>query len=393
MSLADPGLALVLDPERLAELVGQDVRVGYVRPKPGVSTVAALSDPDGMPWGWVRTLTGEAVVKAGKARARAEEAGVGDRLGEVVLTGRDTVVQWGPVVADPRLALLAAALDPAPGDLLRHNPLRRLVAREGRRVVRVTAQEHRSRLTHVTHDLAVAGVPVVTTVEAAPGSPTGRRVSWWPWVEGVDASVLVGSPDGDEALHEVGRVLGMLHSVPPAQVRGLRVRGWTDALAAARAAVGLLEAVAPGAAGSARRVLDRLPPEVPAGMPVACHGDLSLDQLLVRAGSGEVVLTDLDRAAAAPAVLDHASLVAVDLLDGHGCLGPVAEGYAGTTGHPPRAPGPWVAAAVLARVAEPWRHQQPGWPGEIVRRSLLAGRVLDMDDVRVGSGPVLEVAR
>ena len=100
------------------------------------------------------------------------------------------------------------------------------------------------------------------------------------------------------------------------------------------------------------------------------HGDLSPDQLLVVAGSGDVVLTDLDRAAVAPAELDHASLVAVDLLDRAPALTPLLEGYAATTGARPRVPGPWVAAAVLARVAEPWRHQVAGWPGEVVRRAL-----------------------
>lgn len=51
MSLGDAGLALVLDPGRLAGLVGQEVRATYLRPKRGVSTTAALCDPDGLPWG------------------------------------------------------------------------------------------------------------------------------------------------------------------------------------------------------------------------------------------------------------------------------------------------------------------------------------------------------
>ncbi|AXH96342.1 phosphotransferase enzyme family protein [Ornithinimicrobium avium] len=391
MSLADPGLALVLDPGRLAELVGREVRATYVRPKLGVSTTAALTNPDGTPWGWVRTLTGGAAAKAGKARRSAEEAGLGRVVGEADLPGRDTLVQWGPVVSDPRLVGIAAALDPAPGDVLRHNPLRRLVVRDGDRVVRVTSAAHRSRLAHVTDDLAAAGVPVLTCTAAPDGRPAGRRVSWWPWVEGTDAASL---PDGaEDVLHEAGRGLGRLHCVDPARVRGLVVRGWAEALAAARSSVELLEEVASGAAGGARRVLDRLPADVPADGLVVCHGDLSPDQLLVSAGSGEVVLTDLDRAVAAPAVLDHASLVAVDLLDGRATLGPLAQGYAGTAGTRPSAPGPWVAAALLGRIAEPWRHQVPGWPGETVRRALLAARVLPVEDVWALREPLLEVAR
>lgn len=392
MSLADPGLALVLDPGRLAELVGQEVRATYLRPKPGVSTVAALTDLDGMPWGWFRSLTGHAAVKSGKPRRAAEAAGLGHLLGEAVLPGRDTLVQWGPVVTDPRLVGIAAALDPAPGEVLRHNPLRRLVVRDGDLVARVTRHPHRSRLSHVTADLAGAGVPVLTSVDPGPDHPRGGCVSWWPWLEGSDGAALVGSPQAEGALRTAGRALGLLHSVPPAQVRDLPARGWTEMLAAARASVGLLEAVAPGVATSARRVLDRLPESVPAGPSVVCHGDLSPDQVLVRAGSGEVVLTDLDRAAAAPAVLDHAALAAVDIILGQRALGPVAEGYADTTGRRPRAPGPWVAAAILTRVAEPWRHQVPGWPGEVVRRALVAGRVLEVEDVWAERAPLLEVA-
>ncbi len=392
MSLADAGLALVLDPGRLAELVGREVRATYLRPKPGVSTVAALTDLDGMPWGWVRTLTSDAVAKAGKARRAAEEAGLGALVGEAVLPGRDTLVQWGPVVTDPRLVRVAAVLDPAPGDVLRHNPLRRLVVRDGDLVARVTRTPHRSRLAHLADDLAAAGVPVVTSVDAGPGRPRGRTVSWWPWLEGTDASALVGTPHGEEVLRGAGRALGLLHSVTPSQVRDLPVRGWADLLGAARASVELLETVAPGAATSARRVLDRLPGSAPGGPLVVCHGDLSPDQVLVRCGTGEVVLTDLDRACAAPASLDHAGLAAVDLLLGHRALAPVAEGYADSTGRHPHAPGPWVAAAVLARVAEPWRHQLPGWPGEAVRRALIAGRVLGLEDVWAERAPVLEVA-
>ena len=392
MSLADAGLALVLDPGRLAELVGQEVHATYLRPKPGVSTVAALTDLDGMPWGWVRTLTGDAVAKSGKVRHAAEQVGLGHRLGEAVLPGRDTVVQWGPVVTDPRLVRVAAALDPAPGDVLRHNPLRRLVVRDGDLVARVTRDPHRSRMAHLAHDLAAAGVPVLTSVDPGPGRPRGRSVSWWPWLEGTDGAALAGTPEAEDVLREAGRVLGLLHSVAPAEVRDLPDRGWADVVGTARASVELLETVAPGAATSARRVLDRLPEDVPAGPPVVCHGDLSPDQVLVRAGSGQVVLTDLDRAAAAPAVLDHAGLAAVDLLLGHRALGPVVEGYAATTGRRPSAPGPWVAAAILARLAEPWRHQVPGWPGEAVRRALVAGRVLGLADVWAERAPLLEVA-
>lgn len=395
MSLADPGLALLLDPARVADLVGREVTPTRLRPKPGVSTVAALVDPAGMPWGWVRTLTGAAVAKVGKARDRAAELGLADELGEVGLAGRDTVVQWGPLASDPRLARSLARLDLPALEVLRHNPLRRLVARDAGRdlLVRVTAHAHRDRLRSVTTALAAAGVPVVTPVRTVAAElPQGRGLTWWPWVEGVDASAL--DRPGEAVLSGVGRAVGLLHSVDPTDVPGLPARGWDEVRAAAVASVELLEAVSPGAAASARRVLDRLPLRAPrrADGParrVVCHGDLSLDQAIAH-GHGDVVLTDLDRAACAPAVLDHATFAAVDLVESRGSLGAVGDGYAAVTGARPAAPGPWVAAVLLARVAEPWRRQVPGWSGETVRRALLAGRVLDSDDV--WADPVRELA-
>src|SRR5690606_2535986 len=111
-----------------------------------------------------RALTGPAVAKAEKVRRRAEELGLADSLGEAGLSGRDTLLQWGPVATDPRLAQTLARLDLSRVEVLRHNPLRRLVGRlDGSGlVVRVTTHPHRDRLTTVTRDLADRGVPVVT---------------------------------------------------------------------------------------------------------------------------------------------------------------------------------------------------------------------------------------
>lgn len=394
MSLADPGLALILHTARLSEVVGREVTATHLRPKPGVSTVAALVDPDGTPWGWVRTLTGASAAKADKARLRAAELGLAEELGEARLGGRDTLVQWGPLATDPRLATTLSGLELSGVEVLRHNPLRRLVGRlePAGLVVRVTAQAHRDRLTSVVNRLARRNVPVLTpAVEVPDDLPRGRGVTWWPWVEGTDASSLDRSvPGAEDLLKEVGAAVGRLHSVDPSRVRQLRTRGWADVRAAAVSSVELLEAVSPGNATGARRVLDQLPARAPGGEArlVVCHGDLSLDQVLLHADGGPVLI-DLDRAASAPAVLDHAAFAAVDLVGGHDRLGPVGEGYADATGSHPDAPGPWVAAVLLSRIAEPWRHQVPGWSAETVRLALLAGRALETDDVWARSAPEL----
>src|SRR5690606_12976553 len=86
-------------------------------------------DRAGMPWGWVRALTGPAVAKAEKVRRLADELGLAEQLGQAELSGRDTLLQWGPVGTDPRLAKTLARLDLSAVQVLRHNPLRRLVGR------------------------------------------------------------------------------------------------------------------------------------------------------------------------------------------------------------------------------------------------------------------------
>src|SRR5690606_37201171 len=100
----------------------------------------------------------------------------------------------------------------------------------------------------------------------------------------------------------------------------------------------------------------------------------------------DVQVTDLDRAAVAVPILDHAVLLATALatddpvLTDPGALAALAEGYASRTGRPVTVPGPWAAAALLARVAEPWRGQRPGWQVETARRSLLAARLAAEED-------------
>lgn len=388
MSLADAGLALVLDGARLAEVVGHPVRVAAVRPKPGVSTVAALLDEQGRPWGWIRTLTGRSRAKAGKAGRAAAAAGLAGQVHEAELVGRETLVQWGPVATDPRLVRHLAGLDVNELEILRHNPLRRLVARDGDRVVRVSAAEHRTRLTAVTGVLADQGVPVVEPLPAT--DALGEHVSWWPWVAGTDAAAHEPGPPAPAVLAEIGRAIALLHGADPGATSGLPERGWADLLAAATASVELLAQVSPGIAASARRVLGDLPRRQPDDLErVVCHGDLSLDQVLLRP-DGSVLLTDLDRACLGPAVLDHASMVALDLAHGRGELAGVAAGYEQGRARPV-VPGTWVAAVLLARVTEPWRAQDAGWRGELVRRTLLAGQVLGRHDT--WARPELAVAR
>ncbi|SOC56857.1 phosphotransferase [Ornithinimicrobium cerasi] len=397
----DPALALLLDPAWLSALVGAPVRATRLRPKPGVSSVAALVSPDGSPWGWVRTLTGPARAKAAKGRA----AGRVDGVAEWVIPGTDTLVQWGPVPTDPRLGRYAARLPlGAHVVVLRHNPLRRLVVRDGPLVHRVTAAPHRRRLSDVTRALARAGVPVVTPVRGS--EVRSSHVTTWPWVDGRDA---VGEAD-PAVLREVGASLARLHAVrlpvrepsagagrrrgastaapgalQTAAPRGtpapaprssaddrvvgplrdwLPERTWADVVGAAAASVEQLRVTGrPELVTRARAVLRRVGSAGPTSDEVVVsHGDFSLDQCLLPVDGG-VLLTDLDRAALAPRELDLAGLIATCLLARSDAGVPVLQGYADAAGLPavPDVPGPWVAAALLARVVEPWRRQEQDW--------------------------------
>ena len=387
---ADPGLAVVLDPARLSVLVGEPVRATRVRPKPGVTHVAALvatpggEHEPGTLRGWVRTLQGAARAKADKMRrVAAEHAGVG--LGEHE-GPEDLLVLWGPVEADPALAkelarLLRRTGRPGEGlrmgEVLRYNPGRRLVLRDGEVVHRLTADPHRDRLTALTRALRDVGQPVVAPLPDQPAR--SDHVSTWPWVEGHDAATSTG-PD---QLRAVGTLLRHLHEVDATDLPELPHTGWSElrssALCSLDQLLGLVreERELAALAERARTVLATLDPGAE-GSPVVSHGDFSLDQCLV-ADDGRLLLTDLDRAALAPRELDLATLHAAGIVDGVAGAEAVVSGYAAGPGPVEVSPA-WVAAAVLARASQPWRGRGEDWVEE-TRRILLAA--LDLVAVRV----------
>lgn len=391
MTLDDAGLALLLDPDRLTDLTGHPVRATHLRPKLGRSAVAALVEPDGRPWGWIRTLTGQSRDKAGKARQFAVEIGRPDEIIEAEIPGRDTVVQCGPLSTDPRLArelTRVSRLLPdtaVPGQVLRYNPLRRLVLRHRDVVLRSTEQIHHDRAHELTEGLAQAGVPVAVPLANHPAS--GPKTTVWPWIAGSDAA---GTTDPN-LMFRIGSALGQLHATATPLRIELPDVGWAQLRAAAERSVALLAEVSPDVAEAARRALATLPVQVPTAgtRPVLLHGDFSLDQCLVEVDpeGPTVLLSDLDRAARGPAAVDHACLLAAALAaqdpaltrDGDGPAA-YAEGYGSAAGTRPAAHGAWVAAALLSRVAEPWRTQQPGWRAETLRRSLLAARLAGEPD-------------
>jgi Phosphotransferase enzyme family len=249
---------------------------------------------------------------------------------------------------------------------LRHNPARRLVAvleSHGERwVLKAHAQrghgDHARRLAGAVPDWAVA--PLAGT------SRDGRLVAHQ-WVPGRPAR-----PGSDDAA--VVAVLEALHGSPPVEelprldVAALR--------AAAVAGVAGLAVFDPEVADFARgllpslgRVLEVTPSGRGESRPVLLHGDLSPDQVVVDGATA--VLLDLDRACVGAAGWDAATWLTGQVAAG-GRDDPVPLPV-----EPPE-PG-LVAAAALARSAEPWRRRLPDRGVAAAGLVALAARDLGME--------------
>ncbi len=404
-------VARVLDPGWLSEQAGRPVRAARLRIKPRTSLVVGLDDAAGHPAGWLRFLWPISHNKAARTRREAGELGLETaehELGELL-------VQTGPLPADPKLLTRIAAAT-ASGKLgrweasqvLRYNPLRRVVVRDGMRVVRVATSRDRG----VAFDRFIAGV-VETPRRLDGGDLDG--VSVHAFTGDLDlADLLDGNPpsrpsdesrlsraasDSDESwlsravsdsdgswlsraaseasgpcrnhpatdrdptqstpdpIRAAGAMLARLHAaeVPDDLARSLALRA-PDPVAQGLAHAALLDELAPGLAERMRRVVARFPGAASA-IPVLSHGDLSPDQVLTTRTGDRVWLTDFDRACLAPRAVDLGSFLAV--LDDDAFL----DGYRDGGGQLP--PGDQlrraVAASLILRAADPLRCAYRDW--------------------------------
>ncbi|MDU0349310.1 phosphotransferase [Actinomyces sp. MRS3W] len=348
----------VLDADRLSELVGAPVRAARLRIKPGVSVTASLLEADtDRAAGWARLLWPINRTKADKTARRSLRLGLRTRQCE---TDTGLLLQVGEVAADPSLAKHVAAaraqglLEGLEGNLLRYNPLRRLVVRTDHGVVRITAGAQRRSI--ALQDFAAAIVPVPPLL---PDTDVGNtHLSVQRFVGDTD----LGRHHDLAATARAGAALAALHAAstelptdlaedlddaePPARIL---------ALVHAR----LLSHLDPTLAARVQRLGEAMP-QRPSGPPVLCHGDASPDQVLLERSSGRIWLTDFDRARLVPAAVDLGSYLAVaDAASGRALL----AGYADAGG---QLPGPdelraAVARARLARIQDPLRHGDPHW--------------------------------
>ena len=420
-------VARVLDPGWLSEQAGRPVRAARLRIKPRTSLVVGLDDTAGHPAGWLRFLWPISHNKAARTRREAGELGLETaehELGELL-------AQTGPLPADPKLLKRIAAAT-ASGKLgrweasqvLRYNPLRRVVVRDGMRVVRVATSRDRG----VAFDRFIAGV-VETPLRLDDGTLDGVSVHAFTGAQDL-AGLLAGNPpsrpsdesrlsraasdsdeswlsraasdsdgswlsraasdsDGSWLSRAASEASGPCRNHPatdrdptqstpdPIRAAGamlarLHVAGVPDDLARSLALrapdpaaqglahAALLDELAPGLAERMRRVVARFPGAASA-IPVLSHGDLSPDQVLTTRTGDRVWLTDFDRACLAPRAVDLGSFIAV--LDDDAFL----DGYRDGGGQLP--PGDQlrraVAASLILRAADPLRRASRAWEQEI----------------------------
>lgn len=368
MTTTDAVLDRLLDAERLSGLLGRDVRAASVRAKPGALVVLGLAEATtGRPTGWVRVLWPELRVKATKVAERAARRG--QELTELALG--ELHLQSGRIGTDPALASVVRdvarrrvrALVDDPAAVLRHNPLRRVLVRDGDTVVRVTAEPDALGHALLAH-LAAAGLPVPARLDDGSRPQLAVR----PFFGDTD---LARTPTRD-GMAWAGRTLARLHAEGPAVLRAPALAGLADRTAGGeplRLAADLAR-LDPDLGRRAARLAGRLAGR-PAlgGEPTLVHGDASADQVLLDRGTGRLQLNDFDRAGVGPAVLDLGSWLAVGPRDA-GLDEALLDGYVDGGGLAPSASDLDTARALglFARVMAPLREAEPTWRAGVAAR-------------------------
>lgn len=364
MSLA---ISTLLDPERLSGALGEARAASRVRIKPGVSVSASLVDGDGVPAGWARILWPTAHSKADKTARKARSLGLPTWIRPLPFGLR---IQWGGVESDPALmthiarAAAAGSVDPATWSILRHNPLRRIVARSGATIVRIRAQSRRVDTALGRYLQDAIAVPERLDDAADP------HVCVLSDVGGCDLSTPRGSAERVLSWNEeAGGLFARLHAcAPPLLVRAALASpapSTPDTLRVHAAIIGALDEDL----GARIEALARVAPEAPGGARAIIHADASPDQVLV-SGVGRLLLTDFDRARMGNAALDVVSYTAATSPDAASAF---LRGYEQAGG---RIPDEETMAAALLHaralsLADPLREARPDW-------ALRVGQSLDL---------------
>ena len=366
-------VAAMLDADRLSEHLQRPVRADRLRIKPEVSVLVSLTDRStGLTAGWARLLWPVSHSKAAQAERLAASLGLQPPV--TLPLDEGLLLQSGEVLTDPKLAQpLAQARDLGvlgawkARDVLRYNPSRRLVLRDGSTVLRLRAGA--GGPADDVHRTLSGLLPVPGLLDSQAVARCEGRVSVQQWCGDTNlADFYADNADGPataqslkEASRRVGALLAELHSCVGQLPAGLIDRlphqppGFRD-LAEVHARQ--LDVLAPELARRVRAVGDMLP-SLLTGTPVLAHGDVSPDQVLYEYSTGRIWLTDFDRVRLAPAAMDLGSYLAeAPPSQRHALL----EGYATHRPVPGDEELGWaIALSRLARLADPLRRAHPSW--------------------------------
>ena len=366
-------VAAMLDADRLSERLQRPVQADRLRIKPEVSVLVSLTDwSTGLTAGWARLLWPVSHSKAAQAERLAASLGLQPPV--TLPLDEGLLLQSGEVLTDPKLA---QPLAQATGlgvlgawearDVLRYNPSRRLVLRDGSTVLRLRAGA--GGPADDVHRALSGLLPVPGLLDSQAVARCEGRVSVQQWcgdtnladVYADDADRAASAQGLKEASRRVGALLAELHSCVGQLPAGLIDRlphqppSFRD-LAEVHARQ--LDVLAPELARRVRAVGDMLPSLLP-GTPVLAHGDVSPDQVLYEYSTGRIWLTDFDRVRLAPAAMDLGSYLAeAPPSQRHALL----EGYATHRPVPGAEELGWaIALSRLARLADPLRRAHPSW--------------------------------
>ena len=373
MTTAD-AVAAVLDADRLSELLQRPVRAARLRIKPEVSVLVSLTDRStGLTVGWARLLWPVSHSKAAQAERLAASLGLAQSPVTRSL-GEGLLLQCGAVLTDPKLAEpLAQATELGvlgtweARDVLRYNPSRRLVLRDGATVLRLRT-DGGGPADEVPRALS-GRLPVPGLLDSQAVAQCEGRLSVQQWCGDTnladfhadDAGGAASAQGLKEATRRVGALLAALHSCAgqlPADLVGRLPHQPAGSRELAEVHARQLDVLAPELARRVRAVGDMLPSHL-SGTPVLTHGDASPDQVLYEYSTGRIWLTDFDRVRLAPAATDLGSYLAeAPSCQRHALL----EGYAAHRPVPGDEELGWaIALSRLARLADPLRRAHPSW--------------------------------
>jgi aminoglycoside phosphotransferase (APT) family kinase protein len=394
-----PGLATLLDDDAFAELLStwlpgagiRSARSTYVRYKPDTSLLVAYR---------VQSAAGEQLV-----HARAERDNAAGRLQRLTaLADRPTALGPGvlvlpeqslavlPFPTDRRLPALRALADEAARShlfggsggsmrVLAYKPERRFVARAGDLVLRAYAADGWPAAAGA---VAALGHAPDVRIQEIRRVADAHQVIALAWMPGRPLERLLDAP-GVSPAPAVAAALRALHACRPAGALPHRRGAWeAAALRAAGEAAGV---AGPRLGRRARLLAARLAGELAARAPgnAVLHGDFSVDHVLI--DERGAILLDLDAAALGHPVDDLASCLGdLELRVIEGGLerrraeafgGELAEIYAHRASVPVREDelNLLTGAALLRRVAEPFRRRRPDWPAAM---EAIVGRAAEL---------------